>query len=69
MINETIAVPKKLFQDMILKAEDFEQTQDALEDYLLVHNKYFLNNIRKARIAHRKKSFADWSAMKKRYGV
>ena len=69
MASETITLPKQFFQDLITRAEDFEQTQDTLEDYLLVHNKNFLNKIRKAKATHRKGSFADWSTMKQKYGV
>lgn len=69
MASETITLPKKIFQDMIVGVENFEQIQDALEDYLFIHNKKFLDKIRKARINHRKRNFTDWSTMKKKYGV
>ncbi len=68
-MSNTITLPKKVFEDLIIASEYFEQVQNQMEDYLLVQNKSFLIRVRKARSEHKKGKFSDWSKLKSKYGL
>ncbi len=69
MNGSKITLPKKVFKDFVLAAEDLERAQSKLEDYILSRDKGFISRMRKIRAEHRHGRFADWAKIKAVYGL
>lgn len=68
-MNNTITLPRKVFEDLAMASEYFGRAQSEMEDYLLSTNKTFLARVKKIQREHAQKKFGNWNQLKALYGV
>ncbi len=65
----TIQIPKPVLYELLEAGRKLNAAEDALEDFLLTSNKYFIKKMQRLRTGHKAGKLGDWEKLKTKYGL